>query len=69
MDERGRRLLVDLVGHAEAASGYAREHGPDWWKHRETLDAVSMRISQVGEAASRTSPATLSRIPPSPGVM
>lgn len=53
MDDRDRQHLGDLVGHAQAAIGYARAHGRGWWKSAETLDAVLMRISQVGQAAMR----------------
>lgn len=63
MDERDRRHLLDLIAHAQAAIGYARAHGPGWWKNPETLDAVLMRITQVGEAARKTSPAGLAEIP------
>ncbi len=63
MDDRDRQHLGNLIGHARAAVGYARAHGRGWWKRAETLDAVLMRISQVGEAASRTSPEALADIP------
>jgi len=63
MDDRDRQHLGNLVGHAQAAIGYARAHGRDWWKNPETLDAVLMRISQVGEAASRTSAEALAEVP------
>lgn len=62
MDERDRQHLGDIVDHAQAAVGYARSHGSRWWKNRETLDAVLMRISQIGEAAGRTSPETLAAV-------
>ena len=62
MDDRDREHLGDLVAHAQAAIGYARAHGRGWWKNAETLDAVLMRISQVGEAASRTSPEALAEV-------
>ena len=63
MDERDRRHLLDLVGHAQTAIGYARAHGRGWWKNAETLDAVLMRISQVGESASKTSAEALAEVP------
>jgi len=63
MDDRDRQHLGNLVSHAQAAVGYARAHGRYWWKNPETLDAVLMRISQVGEAASRTSPGALALVP------
>jgi uncharacterized protein with HEPN domain len=63
MDDRDRQHLVNLIGHAQAAISYARAHGRGWWKSAETLDAVLMRISQVGEAASRTSPDVLAEVP------
>jgi uncharacterized protein with HEPN domain len=63
LDDRDRQHLDNLVAHAQAAIGYARAHGRDWWKSAETLDAVLMRISQVGEAASRTSPEALADVP------
>jgi uncharacterized protein with HEPN domain len=63
MDDRDRQHLRILVGHAQAATGYARARGRGWWKNPETLDAVLMRISQVGEAASRTSPEALAAVP------
>jgi len=56
MDDRDRQHRENLIVHAQVAIGYARDHGRGWWKSAETLDAVLMRISQVGEAASRTSP-------------
>jgi len=56
MDDRDRQHLGNLIVHAQAAVGYARARGRGWWKSAETLDAVLMRVSQVGEAASRTSP-------------
>jgi len=62
MDDRDREHLGDLVVHAQAAIGYTRAHGRGWWKNAETLDAVLMRISQVGEAASRTSPEALAEV-------
>lgn len=63
MDDRDRQHLDNLIAHAQAAIGYARAHGRGWWKSAETLDAVLMRISQVGEAASRTSPEVLAEVP------
>jgi len=33
------------------------------WKNVETLDAVLMRISQVGESASKTSAEALAEVP------
>ena len=63
MDDRDRQHLGNLIIHAQAAIGYARAHGRGWWKSAETLDAVLMRISQVGEAASRTSPEALADVP------
>lgn len=62
MDDRDRQHLRNLIDHAQAATGYARAHGRGWWKNPETLDAVLMRISQVGEAASKTSPETLAAV-------
>jgi uncharacterized protein with HEPN domain len=63
MDDRDRQHLGNLISHAQAAIGYARAHGRHWWKNPETFDAVLMRISQVGEAASRTSPGALADVP------
>jgi uncharacterized protein with HEPN domain len=63
MDDRDRKHPGDLVGHAQAAIGYARAHGRDWWTNPETIDAVLMRVSQVGEAASRTSAEALAEVP------
>lgn len=63
MDDRDRQYLRNLVDHAQTATGYARAHGRGWWKNPETLDAVLMRISQVGEAASRVSPEMLAELP------
>ena len=63
MDDRDRQHLGNLIGHAQAAIGYARAHGRGWWRSAETLDAVLMRISQVGEAASKTSPEVLAEVP------
>jgi uncharacterized protein with HEPN domain len=59
-----RQHLGNLIGHAQAAIGYARAHGRGWWRSAETLDAVLMRISQVGEAASKTSPEVLAEVQP-----
>jgi uncharacterized protein with HEPN domain len=63
MDDRDRQHLGNLISHAQAAIGYARAYGRTWWKNPETFDAVLMRISQVGEAASRTSPGALADVP------
>jgi len=63
MDDRDRRHLLDLVAHAQAAIGYADAHGTEWWRNPETLDAVLMRIAQIGESARRTSPEGLAEIP------
>ena len=63
MDDRDRQHLANLIAHAQAAIGYATAHGRGWWKNPETLDAVLMRISQVGEAATRTSPEALAEVP------
>ncbi len=63
MDERDRHLLEALIEHAQAAVDYARTQGRNWWHDRRTVDAVLMRISQVGEAASRTSAEALAEIP------
>ena len=63
MDDRDRQHLGNLIGHAQAAIGYARAHGRGWWRSAETLDAVLMRISQVGEAASKISPEVLAEAP------
>jgi uncharacterized protein with HEPN domain len=63
MDDRDRLHLGDLIVHAQAAIGYARAHGRGWWKNAETLDAVLTRISQVGEAAAKTSPEALAEVP------
>jgi len=38
-----RQRLGNLIGHAQAAIGYARAHGRGWWRSAETLDAVLMR--------------------------
>jgi uncharacterized protein with HEPN domain len=62
MDDRDRRHLLDLMSHATAAIGYADAHGAGWWRNPETLDAVLMRLAQVGEAARRTSPDGLAEI-------
>lgn len=61
MDDRDREHLGRLIEHAQAAIGYARARR-DWWTNPETLDAILMRISQVGEAASKASPAGLSEV-------
>lgn len=63
MDDRDRQHLGNLLSHAQAAIGYAPAHGRGWWKNAETVDAVLMRISQVGEAASRSSPGALAQVP------
>lgn len=62
MDDRDRRHLLDLMSHATAAIGYADAHDAGWWRNPETLDAVLMRLAQVGEAARRTSPDGLAEI-------
>jgi uncharacterized protein with HEPN domain len=62
MDDRDRQQLTEVVGHAQVAIGYARTRGRGWWKSAETLDAILMRISQVGEAATRTSPEALAEV-------
>jgi len=63
MDDRDRQWLETMIEHAEAAIGYARAGGRVWWQDRRTVDAVLMRISQVGEAARRTSAEALAGIP------
>jgi uncharacterized protein with HEPN domain len=63
MDDRDRQHLGNLIDHAQPAISYARAHGRGWWSRAETLDAVLMRISQVGEAASKTSPEALAEVP------
>lgn len=63
MDDRDRQHLRNVIEHAQVATGYARARGRTWWKYPETVDAVLMRISQVGEAASRTSPEALASVP------
>ncbi len=63
MDDRDRQHLRNLIAHAQAAIGYTTAHGRGWWKNAETLDAVLMRISQVSEAATRTSPEALAEVP------
>ena len=56
MDDRDRQHLGNLIGHAQAAIGYARAHGRGWWRSAETLDAVLMRISQVAKPRARPRP-------------
>ena len=63
MDDRDRQHLERLVGHGVAAIGYARAHGRSWWRNPETVDAVLMRITQVGEEARNTSPRALAEVP------
>jgi uncharacterized protein with HEPN domain len=63
MDDRDRQHLELLVGHAEVAISYARAHGRNWWKNPETVDAVLMRITQVGEEARNSSPRALAEVP------
>ncbi len=63
MDDRDREMLGYLIDHANAAISYARSRGRDWWRSNETLDAVLMRISQVGEMASKVSPGGSRRSP------
>ncbi len=53
MDDRDRAHLEALVLHAQVAIRYARDRGRGWWKSPETVDAVLMRITQVGEQARR----------------
>ena len=62
MDDRDREHLGRLIEHAERAIGYARARGRGWWKNGETLDTVLMRISEVGETASRVSPTALAEV-------
>jgi uncharacterized protein with HEPN domain len=62
MDDRDRQHLGNLIGHAQAAIGQARADGRGWWKSAQTLDAVLMRISQVGEVATKTSPEALAEV-------
>ena len=68
MDERDRDQLERMVVHAEAALGYKRAGGRAWWKDPRTFDAVIMRITQVGEAATRVSATTAAGIPGVPWV-
>jgi uncharacterized protein with HEPN domain len=62
MDDRDRAQLALLIDHATTAIGYARDQGRAWWKDRQTLDAVLMRITQVAEAAKRVSPQGLAEV-------
>jgi uncharacterized protein with HEPN domain len=62
MDDRDRAHLELLLGHAAAAIGYAKARGRRWWKNPETVDAVLMRITQVGEEARKTSPGALAEV-------
>lgn len=59
MDDRDREHLAGLVAHARKAIDYAAAEGDDWWSDEKTLDAVIARLTQVGEAAARTSPQSL----------
>lgn len=62
MDERDRRLFGILIDHATVALAYAHRRGRDWWQNNETLDAILMRVSQVGEVATRISPEGLTEV-------
>ena len=62
MEDRDRQHLHNLIGHAQVAIAYALARGRGWWKSAETLDAILMRISQIGEAASRASPEALAEV-------
>lgn len=68
MDERDRDQLERMVVHATAAIDYKRAGGRAWWKDPRTFDAVVMRITQVGEAASKISATTAAGIPGIPWV-
>ena len=68
MDERDRDLLERIVGHAQAAIGYARARGADWASVDETVDAILNRVAQIGELARRLSPVTQVSIPSVPWI-
>jgi uncharacterized protein with HEPN domain len=55
MDDRDRALLRRAVENARIAIGPARSGGPAWRDDLKTVDAVSRRIEEVGEALSKAS--------------
>ena len=55
MDERDRRALEAIAEHAHRASRYADEGGETWYLDDRTVDAVALRVEQLGEAAKQVS--------------
>jgi uncharacterized protein with HEPN domain len=56
MDPRDQARLGVIAEHTRVAMAYASRRGPEWTSIDETLDAVLMRIAQIGEEAKRLSP-------------
>ncbi len=55
MEDRDRSVLEAILEHARMATAYASRHGANWVSRDETLDAILMRLAQVGELAKRLS--------------
>ncbi len=53
MDARDRDSLERIVEHAAAAIDYAGSV-PDWRTDQKTIDAIVLRVGQVGEHAATT---------------
>jgi uncharacterized protein with HEPN domain len=62
MDERDRDYLEAITENARIALGYSREAGEGWSEDGKTVDAVAMRVAQVGELVKRVGPETLAAI-------
>jgi uncharacterized protein with HEPN domain len=59
--------LHDILEAARLIRQYMKQVGFDeFWHHHEKRDAVAMRLSVIGEAASRVSPATQKTLPSIP---
>ena len=55
MDDRDRSLLESAAASARIAISHLRSGGQGWREDLKTVDAVSRRIEEVGEALSRVS--------------
>lgn len=51
MNARDRDSFRRIIEHAEAALGYAQSL-PDWRQDQKTIDAMVLRVGQIGEHAT-----------------
>ncbi len=59
--------LHDMLAAARLIRSYLRKVSfEEFWRHNEKRDAVALRLSVIGEAASRVGPATQKALPSIP---